>query len=96
VVDGREFRSTLDAAGELGRRGPSRRGLDVVRVSESLIDALRSDERVAALADRLEAAVTAGELPPAAAARQILDAFLPASSDRAAERRRPPDRRPGA
>ena len=31
---------------------------------------------VAELADRLEAEVTAGELPPAAAARQILDAFL--------------------
>jgi hypothetical protein len=45
-------------------------------VSESLMDALRSDERVSEMADRLEAAVTAGELPPAAAARQILDAFL--------------------
>ena len=45
-------------------------------VSESLMDALRSDERVAELADRLEAAVTAGELAPAAAARQVLDAFL--------------------
>ena len=43
--------------------------------AECLEYALRHDERVADLADRLEAAVTAGDLPPAAAARQILDAF---------------------
>jgi len=34
---------------------------------------------VSGLVERLEAEVTAGELPPAAAARQILDAFRPAN-----------------
>jgi GTPase len=72
-----EFRSTLDASGELGRRRAEQaREWMWSEVTESLIDALRSDERVADLADQLEAAVTAGELAPAAAARQILDAFL--------------------
>ena len=72
-----EFRSTLDATGELDRRRAEQaREWMWSEVSESLMDALRSDERVSELADRLEAAVTAGELPPAAAARQILDAVL--------------------
>jgi LAO/AO transport system kinase len=72
-----EFRSTLDSTGELDRRRAEQaREWMWSEVSESLMDALRSDERVADLADRLEAAVTAGDLPPAAAARQILDAFL--------------------
>ncbi len=72
-----EFRSTLDTAGELDRRRAEQaREWMWSEVSESVMDALRHDERVADLADRLEAAVTAGELPPAAAARQILDAFL--------------------
>jgi LAO/AO transport system kinase len=71
-----EFRSTLDGTGELDRRRAEQaREWMWSEVSESLMDALRHDERVADLADRLEAAVTAGELPPAAAARQILDAF---------------------
>jgi LAO/AO transport system kinase len=72
-----EFRSTLDATGELDRRRAEQaREWMWSEVSESLMDALRNDERVAELADRLEAAVTVGELAPAAAARQILDAFL--------------------
>jgi LAO/AO transport system kinase len=72
-----EFRSTLGATGELDRRRAEQaREWMWSEVSESLMDALRSDERVSEMADRLEAAVTAGELPPAAAARQILDAFL--------------------
>jgi GTPase len=76
-----EFRSTLDATGELDRRRAEQaREWMWSEVSESLMDALRSDERVAELADRLEAAVTAGELAPAAAARQILDAFLRAEN----------------
>jgi LAO/AO transport system kinase len=71
-----EFRSTLDATGELDRRRAEQaREWMWSEVSESLMEALRHDERVSALADRLEAAVTAGELPPAAAARQVLDAF---------------------
>jgi LAO/AO transport system kinase len=72
-----EFRSSLGATGELDRRRAEQaREWMWSEVSESLMDALRSDERVSEMADRLEAAVTAGELPPAAAARQILDAFL--------------------
>jgi GTPase len=71
-----EFRSTLDATGELdGRRAEQAREWMWSEVSESLMEALRHDERVSALADRLEAAVTAGELAPAAAAHQVLDAF---------------------
>jgi GTPase len=71
-----EFRSTLDATGELDRRRAEQaREWMWSEVSESLMEALRHDERVSALADRLEAAVTAGELAPAAAAHQVLDAF---------------------
>jgi LAO/AO transport system kinase len=72
-----EFRSTLDGTGELDRRRAEQaREWMWSEVSESLMEALRKDERVAEMADRLEAAVTDGELAPAAAARQILDAFL--------------------
>jgi LAO/AO transport system kinase len=72
-----EFRSALDGTGELDRRRAEQaREWMWSEVSESLMDALRHDERVSDLADRLEATVTAGELPPASAARQILDAFL--------------------
>ena len=71
-----EFRSTLEATGELERRRAEQaRDWMWSEVSESLMDALRRDERVAGLVERLEAAVTTGELPPAAAANQILDAF---------------------
>jgi LAO/AO transport system kinase len=72
-----EFRAALDAAGELERRRAEQaREWMWSEVAESLMDSLRHDERVSGLADRLEAQVTVGELPPAAAARQILDAFL--------------------
>ena len=72
-----EFRSALDGTGELDRRRAEQaREWMWSEVSESLMDALRHDERVSDLADRLEATVTAGELPPASAAHQILDAFL--------------------
>jgi LAO/AO transport system kinase len=75
-----EFRAALDATGELQRRRAEQaRDWMWSEVSESLMDSLRHDERVAGLVEHLEAAVTAGELPPAAAARQILDAFLPSS-----------------
>jgi LAO/AO transport system kinase len=75
-----EFRAALDATGELQRRRAEQaREWMWSEVSESLMDALRHDERVSTLVEHLETAVTAGELPPAAAARQILDAFLPPS-----------------
>jgi LAO/AO transport system kinase len=73
-----EFRSTLDAGGELERRRAEQaREWMWSEVSESLMDTLRHDERVAGSVEQLEAAVTAGELPPAAAAKRILDAFQP-------------------
>jgi LAO/AO transport system kinase len=76
-----EFRAALDATGELDRRRAEQaREWMWSEVSETLMDSLRHNERVSRLADRLEAAVTAGELPPAAAARQILDAFLGSGS----------------
>ena len=75
-----EFRSTLGASGDLERRRAEQaREWMWSEVSESLMHALRHDGRVAGLVEGLEAAVTAGELPPAAAAKQILDAFRPGS-----------------
>jgi hypothetical protein len=41
-----------------------------------MLDHLRADRETARLAQQLEAQVIAGELAPAAAARQVLDAFL--------------------
>jgi LAO/AO transport system kinase len=71
-----EFRSALRATGELEqRRAEQAREWMWSEVSETLMDALRHDERVSGMVDRLEAAVTAGELPPAAAAQRILEAF---------------------
>jgi LAO/AO transport system kinase len=75
-----EFRAALDATGELEhRRAEQAREWMWSEVAESLMDSLRHDEHVSGLVDRLEAQVTAGEVPPAAAARQILDAFRPSS-----------------
>jgi LAO/AO transport system kinase len=71
-----DFRSSLEATGDLERRRAEQaREWMWSEVSESLMDSLRHDERVAGLVRRLEKEVTAGELPPAAAAREILDAF---------------------
>ena len=44
-------------------------------VRETLLDELRADDRVSALAPDLEAQVTAGTLSPAAAAAHLLEAF---------------------
>jgi LAO/AO transport system kinase len=72
-----EFRRVLGTSGELERRRAEQaRDWMWSEISESLTDALRRDERVAELAGKLEAAVRGGEVPPATAARQILDAFL--------------------
>jgi LAO/AO transport system kinase len=71
-----EFRAALDATGDLQRRRAEQaREWMWSEVAERLMDSLRHDERVAGLVQRLEAQVTAGEVPPASAARQILDAF---------------------
>ena len=45
-------------------------------LSEGMLDHLRADRETARLAEQLEAQVMAGEIAPAAAARQVLDAFL--------------------
>jgi LAO/AO transport system kinase len=45
-------------------------------VTDGLLDALRADDRTAALAARLERAVGAGEMTPAAAARAVVEGFL--------------------
>ena len=47
-----------------------------VRDTESLVEALRADKRVADLARRLETEVAAGAVTPTAAARRVLEAFL--------------------
>ena len=75
-----EFRAALGATGELDRRRAEQaREWMWSEVSDSLMDSLQHDERVSTMVLQLEDAVTAGELPPAAAARQILDAFRPAA-----------------
>jgi LAO/AO transport system kinase len=74
-----EFRATLGASGDLERRRAEQaRDWMWSEVSESLLDALRRDTGVAALAQELEEGVRRGELAPAAAARRLLDAFLAA------------------
>ncbi len=47
-------------------------------VGDALMDSLRADPSVAALAQQLEADVVAGRTPPGSAARRILEAFRPA------------------
>jgi LAO/AO transport system kinase len=75
-----EFRAALAATGELERRRAEQaREWMWSEVTESLMESLRHDERVSGLVGRLEAEVTAGEVPPASAARQILDAYRPAA-----------------
>jgi GTPase len=75
-----EFRAKLGATGELERRRAEQARESMwSEVSESLMDSLRRDEHVSGLVERVEGEVTAGEIPPASAARQILDAFRPAN-----------------
>ena len=64
-------------AGELpARRADAGRDWMWSEVTDALLDALRADDDVAGLADRLEAEVESGEITPAAAARAVLDGFL--------------------
>ncbi len=58
------------------RRGQARAWL-WSEVSDTLLDTLRADPAVAALARQLEDDVVAGRTPPGAAARRILEAFRP-------------------
>ena len=70
-----EYRSTL--ARELPtRRAQQARDWMWSEVTEALLDALRADDDVAGLTDRLESEVESGGITPAAAARAVLDAFL--------------------
>jgi len=70
-------RSALEASGELARRrrGQAREWMWSL-VEEGLAQALRAHPSVAAAIPRLEAAVEAQEVTPAAGARELLAAFL--------------------
>jgi LAO/AO transport system kinase len=71
-----EFRATLRASGALERRRAEQaREWMWAEVSESLLESLRGDEGVAALAERLERDVAAGSVSPSAAAQEMLRAF---------------------
>jgi len=71
-----EFRTSMAGSGMLERRRAEQaREWMWVEVSESLLESLRGDESVAALADRLEQDVAAGSVSPTAAAQEMLRAF---------------------
>ena len=70
-----EYRALIEP--ELARlRGEQAREWMWSEVTESLVEALRADKRVADLARRLETEVAAGAVTPTAAARRVLEAFL--------------------
>jgi LAO/AO transport system kinase len=78
-----DFRATVGTA-LAGRRAQQAREWMWSEVTEALLEALHRDERVAALAQRLEEAVAAGSATPTAAARAVVEAFLapdPETSD---------------
>jgi LAO/AO transport system kinase len=71
-----EFRTTLRGSGALDRRRAEQaREWMWAEVSESLLESLRGDDEVAALAERLERDVAAGSVSPTAAAQEMLRAF---------------------
>ncbi len=71
-----EFRTSMDESGALERRRAEQaREWMWAEVSESLLESLRHDDRVAALAEQLEGEVAAGSVSPSAAAQQMLRAF---------------------
>ena len=70
-----DFRAAVGTA-LAGRRAQQAREWMWSEVTEALLEALHRDERVAALAKRLEEAVAAGTATPTAAARAIVEAFL--------------------
>jgi GTPase len=71
-----EFMAAARTSGGLGRRrGEQSRDWMWSEVSETLLERLRSDARVRAGLDALEADVVAGRTSPTAAARQLLDRF---------------------
>jgi LAO/AO transport system kinase len=72
------YREAMTSAGEITRRRAEQNRAWLWReVSEGLLEEFRADANVAALLPDLEAAVTRGELAPAAAARRVLAACFP-------------------
>ena len=71
------YRETLSAAGDLAaRRAAQARAWMWSEVSETVLARLRAHPDVAGRLAELEAAVTAGTITPAAAARRLVRAFL--------------------
>lgn len=71
------YRDTLQASGEFDtRRAAQARAWMWSEVNDSLVTALQGDPEVRRQIPALEAAVTAGRLPPTLAARQLLELFL--------------------
>jgi LAO/AO transport system kinase len=72
------FRAALEPTGELARRRAAQ-ATDWMwsEVTETVLEGLRRDERVAALVADLEQRVADGAMTPGAAATRILDAYRP-------------------
>lgn len=72
-----KHRNVHEASGELeARRAIQARGWMWSELSDSLLTALQSDPQVRDQIPLLEAAVSAGEIPPTIAARQLLELFF--------------------
>jgi LAO/AO transport system kinase len=71
-----EFRSALGDAGIARLRADQARSWMWRAVTDGALDRLRSDPEVRRLLPGLEADVVGGRVPPAVAARRLLDAFL--------------------
>ncbi|HUF83387.1 MAG TPA: methylmalonyl Co-A mutase-associated GTPase MeaB [Acidimicrobiia bacterium] len=71
-----EFRASLSESGAIDRRRAEQaREWMWAEVSETLLESLRGDDDVAALAERLEQDVAEGSVSPTAAAQEMLRAF---------------------
>jgi LAO/AO transport system kinase len=72
-----DYRATLEASGEFAaRRAAQARAWMWSEVNDSLVAALQGDPEVRRALPALEAATSAGRLPPTLAARQLLELFL--------------------
>ncbi len=71
------YRDTLEASGQFtARRATQARAWMWSEVNDSLIKALQGDPEVRRQIPALEAAASEGRIPPAIAARQLLEIFL--------------------
>jgi LAO/AO transport system kinase len=71
------YKAALDASDEFTfNRSEQARAWMWNEISESLLDQLRDDPKIAAEATKLEQAVTAGKLSPTTAAHQLIESFL--------------------